>query len=76
VLTEISQGRALLRNTVSGEPVEEFFDVVVACRSPKPQNALYAVCRKHAPTKLVGDAVAPRNAMLAFREGDRAGRTV
>ena len=76
VLTEISQGRALLRNTVSGESVEEFFDVVVACRSPKPQDVLYAVCSKHAPTKLVGDAVAPRNAMLAFREGDRAGRTV
>ncbi|MGI9328092.1 MAG: FAD-dependent oxidoreductase [Pseudomonadales bacterium] len=76
VLTEVSQGRALLRNNLSGEAVEEFFDFVVAGTSPIPRNELYDVCKLYAPTTLVGDAVAPRNAMLAFREGDRAGRTV
>ena len=39
-------------------------------------DALYAVLRRYAPTKIVGDAVAPRDAMMAFREGDRAGRTI
>ncbi len=75
-LNEISQGRALLTDRVSGEPIEEFFDFIVVCRSPRPRDALFDVCSKHAPTTLVGDAVAPRNAMLAIREGDRAGRTV
>ena len=76
VLTEISQGRGHLRNRVSGEQIEEFFDFVVAGTSPKPRDALFQVCSRHAPTKVVGDAVAPRDAMMAFREGDRAGRTI
>ncbi|MBT4161864.1 MAG: FAD-dependent oxidoreductase [Gammaproteobacteria bacterium] len=76
VLTEISQGRGHLLNRISGEQIEEFFDFVVAATSPKPRDELYQVCSRHAPTTLVGDAVAPRDAMMAFREGDRAGRTV
>ncbi len=76
VLTQVSQGRAHLKNRVSGEDVEEFFDFIVAGTSPKPQDQLFDLCSKLAPTKLVGDAVAPRDAMMAFREGDRAGRTV
>jgi len=75
-ITRISQGRAHLSNRVSGEEIEEFFDFIVAGTSPKPQDSLYETCRKYAPTTLVGDAVAPRDAMMAFREGDRAGRTV
>ena len=75
-LTEISQGRALMVNRISGDTVEEFFDFIVAGISPKPQDSLYEMCAQHAPTTLVGDAIAPRNAMLAIREGDRAGRTV
>ncbi|MBI1179661.1 MAG: NAD(P)-binding protein [Alphaproteobacteria bacterium] len=75
-LTKISQGRVHLRNSVSGEEQEEFFDFIVAGTSPKPKDSLYEVLSRHAPTTLVGDAVAPRDAMMAFREGDRAGRTV
>ena len=65
-----------MRNRVSGEEIEEFFDFIVAGVPPKPRDSLFAVCSRYAPTKLVGDAVAPRDAMMAFREGDRAGRTV
>jgi 2,4-dienoyl-CoA reductase (NADPH2) len=75
-LTEISQGRAHLVSRVSGEEIEEFFDFVVAGTSPKPKDSLYQVLSRYAPTQLVGDAVAPRDAMMAIREGDRAGRTV
>ena len=75
-LTEISQGRGHLVSRVSGEEIEEFFDFVVAGTSPKPQDSLYQVFSRYAPTQLVGDALAPRDAMMAFREGDRAGRTV
>lgn len=75
-LDKISQGRAHLVNHVSGEETEEFFDFVVAGVSPKPKNSLYETCLKYAPTTQVGDVIAPRDAMMAFREGDRAGRTV
>lgn len=75
-LEKISQGRAHLANRVSGEETEDFYDFIVAGTPPKPQDSLYDVCAKYAPTTLVGDAVAPRNAMMAFREGDRAGRTI
>ena len=75
-LKQISQGRAHLHNRVSGEDTEEFFDFIVAGTSPKPQDSLFEMCSQHAPTTLVGDAVAPRDAMMAIREGDRAGRTV
>jgi len=75
-LSRISQGRAHLVNRVSGEETSEFYDFIVAGTSPKPQDTLFEMCSQHAPTTLVGDAVAPRNAMMAFREGDRAGRTV
>ncbi|MEN3976322.1 FAD-dependent oxidoreductase [Emcibacter sp. SYSU 3D8] len=75
-LTKISQGRVHLKNHVSGEELEEFFDFVVAGTPPKPKDGLCEALSKYAPTKVVGDAVAPRSAMLAFREGDRAGRTI
>jgi hypothetical protein len=75
-LTEISQGRGHLVNRVSGEQIEEFFDFVVAGTPPEPKDALYTTFNSYAPTQLVGDAVAPRDALIAFREGDRAGRTI
>lgn len=75
-LEKISQGRAHLSNKVSGEEVEDFYDFIVAGTPPKSQDSLYDVCAKYAPTTVVGDAIAPRDAMMAFREGDRAGRTV
>ncbi len=75
-IARVSQGRVHLRNAVSGAEIEEFFDFIVAGTSPKPKDSLYETLRRYAPTKLVGDAIAPRDAMMAFREGDRAGRTV
>jgi 2,4-dienoyl-CoA reductase-like NADH-dependent reductase (Old Yellow Enzyme family)/thioredoxin reductase len=75
-LTQISQGRAHLKNRISGKESAEFYDFIVAGTSPKPQDSLFELLSKYAPTTMVGDAVAPRNAMMAFREGDRAGRTV
>jgi hypothetical protein len=75
-LTQVSQGRGHLMNQVSGEETEEFFDFIVAGVPPRPKDDLFSVLRKLAPTQIVGDAVAPRDAMMAFREGDRAGRTV
>ncbi len=75
-LTRISQGRAHMVNSVSGEEVTDFYDFIVAGTSPKPQDSLYESLCQIAPTTMVGDAVAPRDAMMAFREGDRAGRTV
>jgi len=65
-----------LASRVTGEDISEFFDFIVAGISPKPKDELFDVLSKYAPTTLVGDAVAPRDAMMAFREGDRAGRTV
>ena len=75
-ISQISQGRAHLHNAISGETIEEFFDFIVAAIPPKPQDSLREICEQHARTQIVGDAIAPRDAMRAFREGDRAGRTV
>jgi len=75
-LTRVSQGRGHLVNQVTGEEIEEFFDFIVAGVPPRPKDALFGALSRHAPTTMVGDAVAPRDAMMAFREGDRAGRTV
>ena len=75
-LAQISQGRGHLVNHVTGEEIEEFFDFIVAGTPPRPRDVLFEVLGRHAPVTVVGDAVAPRDAMLAFREGDRAGRTI
>jgi hypothetical protein len=75
-LDRVSQGRVHVRNVFSGEEHADFYDFIVAGVAPKPRNGLYEVLRKHAPVKMAGDAVAPRSALEAFREGDRAGRTI
>ena len=51
-------------------------DFIVAAAHPRPRNELYDTFRKYAPVKTAGDVIAPRSALEAFREGDRAGRTV
>jgi 2,4-dienoyl-CoA reductase-like NADH-dependent reductase (Old Yellow Enzyme family) len=76
IVDRISRGRAHLKQAFSGEVTAESFDFIVAGVPPKPQDSLLQMLRGHAPTTMVGDAVAPRSAMEAFREGDRAGRTV
>jgi hypothetical protein len=75
-LERIGGGDAHLRHLFSDAERLEPFDVVVAGVSPTPRDTLAAVAREIAPTTVVGDAVAPRSALEAFREGDRAGRTV
>lgn len=76
VLDRISQGRAHLKHVYSGEEVADFYDFIVAGVHPRPNTALSTVLKNHGRLRLVGDVVAPRSALEAFREGDRAGRTV
>ena len=75
-VSAINEGVATLRNVYSGKTQALNFDLVVAGGHPLPCNQLQAVLRRHAPVTVVGDAVSPRSALEAFREGDRAGRTL
>jgi len=76
LLTAVRDGKAILRHVYSGEETIEAYDFIVAGVFPQACDELCETLAKYAPVKLVGDAVAPRSALEAFREGDRAGRTV
>ena len=76
VVERIEGGQVQLRHAFSAKLVSERVDFIVAGVSPRPRNELFETFSGIAPTKTVGDVVAPRSAMEAFREGDRAGRTV
>ena len=76
VLTAIQGGKATLQQVYSGKTTSGEFDFVVAGVHPKPCKELYDFLSKYCPVTLAGDVVAPRTALEAFREGDRAGRTV
>jgi hypothetical protein len=75
-LEEIADGQVRLRHGLGAQSVTEPFDFVVAGIHPRPRNELREALERYAPTWTVGDVVAPRSALEAFREGDRAGRTV
>jgi len=75
-VTGISEGMATLSSVLEPDPVEVACDLVVAGSHPSPNNSLFAALNELAPTTMVGDVVAPRSALEAFREGDRAGRTI
>ena len=76
-LAGVKDGKATLIHVYSKKLVEQEFDFIVAGIHPKPQKELYEVASKLCPVVMMaGDAVAPRTALEAFREGDRAGRTV
>jgi len=75
-LAAIENGKAIIRNLFSGEELIHEFDFVVAGSTPAPRNQLRSFCESIAPTRVVGDAVAPRSMLEAIREGDRAGRTI
>ncbi len=75
-LMGVRDGHATLRHLFSGEEQLLPFDFIVAGSTPAPRNALRALCESIAPTRVVGDAISPRSAMEAIREGDRAGRTL
>lgn len=76
VIASIAEGKVNLLNVFSGAitPIES--DLVVAGIHPKPNNELYDVLRAYAPVQMAGDVLAPRTALEAFREGDRAARTL
>lgn len=76
VLAGIADGKVTLREVFSGKETTVECDFIVAGTHPTPRIELYELFRKYAPTRTVGDVVAPRSAMEAFREGDRAGRTI
>ena len=75
-LTGVKDGKATLMHVYSRKASEHEFDLIVAGIHPKPQTALYEAASKICPVIVAGDAVAPRTALEAFREGDRAGRIV
>ncbi len=76
VLERVEDGKAHLKNLFTTKKLAAEFDFMVAGVHPRPRNALYETYRQIAPTMMVGDVVAPRSALEAFREGDRAGRTL
>jgi 2,4-dienoyl-CoA reductase (NADPH2) len=72
----ISNGEARLVNVFSGNSDSAPFDFVVVGAHPKPEKSLYEPLKAHARVIVIGDALAPRSALEAFREGDRVGRTI
>jgi len=76
VVARVQDGEAHLRHAFSGAISPQGFDFIVAGSSPTPRDELWEVFARYAPVKMAGDVVAPRSALEAYREGDRAGRTV
>jgi len=76
ILKSVKDGVAELQNVYSAAATTAEFDFIVAGVHPTPNNALYEVASRHCRTIMAGDVVAPRSALEAFREGDRAGREV
>ena len=72
----IEAGAVHLQQALTGKQTVLPCDFIVAAVHPEPNTANYDMFRRHATVRTVGDVVAPRSAMEAFREGDRAGRTV
>ena len=74
--TGIAEGEATTRHVYTKEVVSRPFDVVVAGVPPKPRTEVFDLIPDAVPTLSAGDVVAPRSALHAFREGDRAGRQI
>jgi len=75
--TGIAGGEVTTRHVHSGHVARRRFDLVVAGVPGLPDLALRAPAEETGVQVLVaGDAVAPRSAMHAFREGDAAARAV
>lgn len=73
----IARGEVTTRHVHSGQTRTRRFDAVVAGVAGEPDLSLYDAARDGgAQVLLAGDVVAPRTALHAFREGDRAGRSV
>lgn len=77
VLEGIAGGRAQLRHLYTGEQQALEADIVVGGVAPFADDQLAHAARAAGLRVLTaGDAVAPRSALHAFREGDDAGRAV
>lgn len=76
VPSAIADGEVTLTHVFSGKSQSQSFDFIVAGVHPRPRHELRAVLRQYAPVTVVGDSYAPRSALEAFREGDRAARTL
>jgi 2,4-dienoyl-CoA reductase-like NADH-dependent reductase (Old Yellow Enzyme family) len=73
----IEDGHVLTRHVHSGAKLRRRFDAVVAGVAGLPELGLREAALVAARQVLIaGDAVAPRSALHAFREGDAAGRAV
>jgi hypothetical protein len=67
----------LTRHVHAGTTVRRRFDAIVAGVAGLPELALHPAAVATATQGLIaGDAVAPRSALHAFREGDAAGRAI
>ena len=76
-LAGIEDGEVLMRHVHAGTTARRRFDAIVAGVAGLPELGLRPAALASAPQVLVaGDAVAPRSALHAFREGDAAGRAV
>jgi 2,4-dienoyl-CoA reductase-like NADH-dependent reductase (Old Yellow Enzyme family) len=76
-LMRIEGGAVTTRHVHSGQLTTRTFDAVVAGVAGEPDLGLLDAAHAAATQVLLaGDAVAPRTALHAFREGDRAGRAV
>lgn len=76
ILKSVRNGVAELQHVYSGAVTTAEFDLIVAAIHPTPNKLLYEAASKACRVIMAGDVVAPRSAMEAFREGDRAGREV
>lgn len=77
VLAGVAGGRATLRHLYTGERRDLEVDVVVAGVAPFADDSLARTAQAARLRVLTaGDAVAPRSALHAFREGDDAGRAI
>jgi hypothetical protein len=74
VCQEIRDGQMLVANGATGKIEELACDFAVAGIPPAPDDELAQTCKRHAETLLVGDVNAPRSALEAIRQGDRAAR--
>ncbi len=74
-LLAIREGKVTIRNAFTGAECSEAFDFVVAGTHPQPNLDLYEALSRRCRVIMAGDVVAPRSAMEAYREGDRAART-
>ncbi|MFA7587755.1 MAG: FAD-dependent oxidoreductase, partial [Novosphingobium sp.] len=74
--TGIADGAVTVASGATGGAETLACDFVVAGIPPRPADELSETCARHALTRIVGDAYAPRSALEAIREGDRIARTL